>query len=319
MKKISALVLSAVMALSMTACGTTTTSQSSSSEKSVTISVENATNEMIDISVPVNPQRIVVADYVALDMLDSWGLGDKIVGLTKDGVPTYLSKYKDNDNIKNIGSLKEVDMEAIMELEPDLIFTSGRLGSKYDEFSKIAPTVKTSIDYKKGFLNSFSELTKRNASIFELDEKADKQLASFNDRIEKIKEASKDKTAIVGITTGGSLTTLGNDSRCSIIGTDLGFKNLADSKNSTHGNNSSFELLVDLDADYIFILDRDTAIAADGAVAAQQLMDNELVHKTKAHQNGNIVYLTPAVWYMSEGGITAMDIMLKDIEQGVLK
>ena len=78
-------------------------------------------------------------------------------------------------------------------------------------------------------------------------------------------------------------------------------------------------MLLDLNADYVFILDRDTAISADGAVAAEQLMDNELVHQTNAYKNGNIVYLTPSVWYLAEGGITSMDIMLKDLEKGILK
>ena len=36
------------------------------------------------------------------------------------------------------------------------------------------------------------------------------------------------------------------------------------------------------------------------------------------HLEGNIVYLTPTVWYLAEGGITAMDVMLSDLEAGIL-
>ena len=111
--------------------------------------------------------------------------------------------------------------------------------------------------------------------------------------------------------TSSNFSTLGNGSRGSLIGREAGFTNLAVDVDSTHGNESSFELLVQLDPDYIFVLDRDMAIQTEGAKLAQEIMENELVQKTKAYQNGNIVYLTPSVWYLAEGGITAMDIMIR--------
>lgn len=117
--------------------------------------------------------------------------------------------------------------------------------------------------------------------------------------------------------TSSNFNTLGDGSRCSLIGNEVGFDNLAKDVDSTHGNESSFEVLVSLDPDYIFVLDRDSAIGAEGASLAQDIMDNELVHKTKAHTNDNIVYLTPTVWYLAEGGITATDIMLADLEAGI--
>ena len=39
---------------------------------------------------------------------------------------------------------------------------------------------------------------------------------------------------------------------------------------------------------------------------------------TAAYRDGRIVYLAhPAVWYTAEGGITALDYMLTDLEQGL--
>ena len=71
--------------------------------------------------------------------------------------------------------------------------------------------------------------------------------------------------------------------------------------------------------DYIFVLDRDAAIGTDGAKLAQEIMENELVMGTDAYKNGNIVYLAhPAVWYTAEGGITALDLMLQDLESELL-
>ena len=66
-------------------------------------------------------------------------------------------------------------------------------------------------------------------------------------------------------------------------------------------------------------MDRDAAIGTDGAQLAKDIMENELVMGTDAYKNGNVVYLEhPAVWYTAEGGISALDLMLQDLESVLL-
>nr|WP_304430310.1 ABC transporter substrate-binding protein [uncultured Acetatifactor sp.] len=87
----------------------------------------------------------------------------------------------------------------------------------------------------------------------------------------------------------------------------------------THGNEVSFEAIVALNPDYIFVMDRDSAISATGAQLAQEIMENELVMKTDAYRNGNLVILeNPGIWYLAEGGITSLGIMLSDLEKALL-
>ena len=44
-----------------------------------------------------------------------------------------------------------------------------------------------------------------------------------------------------------------------------------------------------------------------------------MIAGTDAYKSGNIIYLeNPAVWYTAEGGITALDIMLSDLENSIL-
>ena len=169
-------------------------------------------------------------------------------------------------------------------------------------------------------VESVSQNAKTIASIFGLEDAVDEKMAHFSERIAALSEAAKDKTAIVGLVTSGGFNVLGNDGRCSIIGREIGFENLGDGDvTSTHGNESSFELIVEKAPDYIFVMDRDAAIGTDGAQLAQEIVENELVKGTAAYQNGNIVYLAhPAVWYTAEGGITALDVMLSDLESAFL-
>ena len=109
---------------------------------------------------------------------------------------------------------------------------------------------------------------------------------------------------------------------CSIIGKEIGFENIGVDANidtSTHGNEASFEFIVDKNPDYIFAMDRDAAIGTDGAQMAQEILENELVKSTDAYKNGHVVYLAhPNVWYTAEGGIQALSEMLSDLENALL-
>ena len=61
------------------------------------------------------------------------------------------------------------------------------------------------------------------------------------------------------------------------------------------------------------------AIGTDGAQLAKEIVENELVMDTDVYKDGHIVYLAnPTVWYTAEGGITALDIMLGDLEGALL-
>lgn len=153
-----------------------------------------------------------------------------------------------------------------------------------------------------------------------MESEIEEKTADFAERIEALQVIADGKTALVGMTTSGSFNLLGNDGRCSIIGVEIGFNNLTASNiDSAHGNESSFETVMAENPDYIFVLDRDSAIGTEGAQLAQEIMENELVVDTDAYRNGNIIYLAhPAVWYTAEGGITALDLMLQDLENALL-
>ena len=76
--------------------------------------------------------------------------------------------------------------------------------------------------------------------------------------------------------------------------------------------------IVALNPDYIFVMDRDSAIGTNGAQMAQEIMENELIMKTNAYQNGHLVILeNPGIWYLAEGGITSLGIMLEDLENAL--
>ena len=298
MKKITAILLMALMVLSLTACGNQTGKDNNGSEgstepTSVTITTLNGQKEQTQLEVPYNPERIAILDLAALDIIDSIGVGDKVVGMAQTSID-YLSHYSENKSIKNLGTIKEADIEAVMECEPDIIFIGGRLSASYDKLSEIAPVVYLATDNSIGLVESTL-------------------------KINNLKNIASGKNALVGMTTSGSFNILGNDGRCSIMGNEIGFNNLGATGNtSTHGNEASFETVVAKNPEYIFVMDRDKAIGTAGAASAKEIVENDLVKSTPAYKNNHIIYLeNPNVWYTAEGGIQALDMMLKDLEKGL--
>ena len=274
------------------------------------------------MEVPYDPQRIAILDMACLDILDRLNVGDRVVGSAQTSLD-YLQDYVTDENVVNLGTIKEADMEAVMACEPDIIFIGGRLSSSYDALSEIAPVVYLATDTDLGGVESVRKNASTIATIFGLEDQVDALMADFDSRIEALAEFAEGKTAIIGMCTSGSFNVLGNDGRCSLIGREIGFENIgvdADVDTSTHGNEASFEFVVDKNPDYIFVMDRDAAIATEGAQLAQEIMENELVMNTDAYKNGHLIYLAhPAVWYTAEGGISALDVMLSDLESELLQ
>ena len=135
----------------------------------VEIETLNAKNDLVKLEIPTNPKRVAVADMAVLDTMDALGLGDRVVALTKAQKVYYLEKYNENKDIANIGTVKEVDLEALMMSEPDVIFIGTRLVAQYDKLSQIAPVVQLGIDYKNGTFESVKKNIKTIAQIFEVN------------------------------------------------------------------------------------------------------------------------------------------------------
>lgn len=347
MKKLISLALALIMVFALVACSNktndsvgsndadTTVSDNTQNEtpstpsevpseepkpESISIKAMNANKELTEVEVPYDPQRLCVLDMACLDYIDNLGLGDRIVGGASTSIE-YLLKYVpgEGNDIANCGTIKTPDLEAIMECEPDVIFIGGRLSSFYDQLTEIAPVVYLpGSDNYTGVVEMTGENAKILASMFGMEEQIDALLTDYNARIEALKAVSEGKTAIVGICTGGSFNVLGNDGRCSIIGKELGWENIGVDANidtSTHGNEASFEFIVEKNPDYIFVMDRDKAIQTEGAQLAKDIMENELVMSTDCYKNGNLIIMdNPNVWYTAEGGVTALGVMLSDLE-----
>ncbi|MBT2687699.1 siderophore ABC transporter substrate-binding protein [Bacillus sp. ISL-47] len=315
-RRLSLFLIMAVLAIVTAACGTETSQEANGSgEGSKTESNEiTIKHQLGETPVTVNPEKVVVFDFGVLDTLDK--LGVEVTGVPQMNIPKYLSKFEDS-KYENVGSLKEPDFEKISEIQPELIIISGRQQEAYEELSEIAPTIFMGVDTSK-YMESFKENTKTLGEIFGKEEEAEKELASIEESIAALKEkATADgSNGLIILANEGSLSAYGPASRFGIVHDVFGVKPADDKiEVSTHGQSVSPEYIVEKDPDYLFVIDRGAAV--EGESSAKQIIENELVKKTKAYENDHIIYLNPDYWYLSGGGLVSVAEMVKEIEKGL--
>lgn len=289
------------------------TTESTPTEETGTVTVVHTLGET---EVPKNPKNVVVMDFGMLDAMDA--LGIEVAGLPLSGtVPEYLSAYQNEEVYANVGSLKEIDLEKVFEIEPELIIIGGRQASYYEELSKIAPTVQLSVE-ASDYMNSFTTSMNYLGEIFGKEEEVATKLEAVQASMKEIAEkaAAKDVNGLVVLSNGDAFSAYGKGSRFGIIHNEFGIKPVDETiEVSTHGQNASFEYIVEQNPDYLFIVDRTAVTGGEGAATA--LFDNELIKSTDAYKNGRVIYLDPVVWYSAGGGFTSTEIMLEEISNAL--
>ena len=266
-----------------------------------TESREGATTTYEEVTFDKMPERIVVFDYGFLDTLHTLGV-EGIVGVAKEStLPEHLSEFE-ADDYSNIGTLKAPLFEDIAEMEPDVIFISGRQSTYYEELKEIAPVVFVGT-VQEDYWNTFEESVNIAATMFDKETEAEEYLAKFDTAFEEVNElAGNYETSLVTMYNEGNLSGFGPDSRFGYIYELYGFNPVTEDVEATeHGSNFGFEAILQFDPEVLFVIDRTAAVGGDSNI--QSDMENDIIKKTAAYDNENIIYLDGALWYLGGGGL----------------
>lgn len=264
-----------------------------------------------------NPQNVVVYDLAMLDILDV--LGVKVSGLPlpkqKGAYPAYLGKYE-SGSFYNAGNPFKPDFEVLKQHKPDLIIGGSRAFESTDKFRGVAPTLDLTVD-NAHLLSSLEDRTRTLGKLFDKQPQAEQALAAFNQDIQKTRPlAEKAGTAMTVLVTGDKLMAYGYGDHYGFIFDLLGFKEATQVEGK-----GRFGEIVDAarinkaDPEWIFVIDRNSAIG-QGSANAEKLLGDPKIRATKAAKEGHIVYLDAKAIY-SAGGLTAYDQQVKRI-YGVL-
>ena len=269
-------------------------------------------------TVPFNPETVVVADIAALLSLNDLGVGaDALVGL---GIPVP-DEYDavNNPGFPSVGTAWEPDYEAINALEPDLIIVASRTSRLYPEMRRIAPTVDLTVDWGKDYMDYFREQHRAMGEIFGVSEKVEARLAELDAKIAGISARTADAgKALIVMTSGAEVTAYGPGSRFGFVHDLFGYAaaDLDLEREATHGDAVSFEYILEMEPEALFVIDRDAAIGQEGE-AAQQVLDNELVVQTPAWRNGRGVYVDSFAWYIAASSLPSFFQVADDVESSL--
>ncbi|UTR05387.1 siderophore ABC transporter substrate-binding protein [Alkalihalobacillus sp. LMS6] len=321
MKTSSKWFMTAGAALFLAACGNgdseensndASSGEGSDTEEQQTVEVETMNGDMVEV--PLNPEKVVSFDHGVTDSIRA--IGGDISGIPMgSNVPEYLQELENDDSVENVGSLFEPDFELIYEMEPDVIFISGRASENYEELSEIAPTVFLQVD-NQNFMETFESNMNVLGEIFDASEEVDSQLADINSVIEDVQARADESEAnalIVSIDEG-SASAYGIGSRFGIVHDVLGIPAAdEDIPAEGHGQNISNEYFSVTDPDYIFAIDRGASIG--NSATADDVLANEEVQRTPAYENDNIYQLNSEVWYLSGSGLESVKIIVDEINE----
>lgn len=315
MKRITLAFLALFSIIALAACSAA--EQVSTSQD---ITIQTSTGET---TVPSNPQKIVVLDYGVADSLRALGKEDTIVGMPKDSLPTYLKDLKDKKEITNVGNLREVNLETVAELEPDLIILSSRTQDQQAEFEKIAPAIyfeTSTSDYLNSVKTNATELAKLFGD--EAVKEAESKLADIDTLVQTAQDKNKDTqlTTLTVLLNEGSMAGIAPDGRYSFIYKTLGFQptdlkleeNTQGNQGRSHGSSLSLESVSQINPDIVFVVDRTLAIGGDDTQNSD-ILNNALIQETNAGKNKKIITLTPDLWYLSGGGLESTKLMFEEV------
>ena len=298
-------------AVLLTACGngsaSTDSSSNSSTEAATEVTIQDSDGE---VTVPKDPQKVVVFDNGSLDTMDALGVGERVIGAPTKSLPSYLASYQ---KVENAGGIKEPDLEKINQLQPDLIIISGRQRDFKEDLNAIAPTIFLSVDAKDTW-NSTKQNIQTLATIFGKETVATEKIATLDQGITALQAQAKDSgKALVTLVNEGQLSAYGKGSRFGIIHDTFGFPEADDKiEASTHGQSVSYEYVLEKNPDILFVIDRTKAIGGD--TSKDDVAANELVKETNAGKNHKVIQLAPDIWYLSGGGLESTQKMIEDVK-----
>ncbi|MGW7310525.1 ABC transporter substrate-binding protein [Streptomyces sp. NPDC054835] len=262
--------------------------------------------------IPAAPKRVIVLDVGELDNVVS--LGVKPVGYAPsegdDGIPGYLKK--DAGSPKSIGTINNLNLEAIANLQPDLILGSQlRAADKYDELSKIAPTV---FSIRPGF--TWKENYLLNAAALDKSAEAKTKLDAYETKARKLGTdlgADKPTVSMVRYLPGK----IRLYAKASFIGTileDAGLPRPANQQVDDLAVEVSPEKIDQADGDWIF-----TGVYGDPkATKRDTAQANPLWKNLKAVKAGQAKDVPDETWYLGLG-VTAADSVLDDLRADLVK
>ena len=304
-------ILKTIVATCMTAmmfvgcASNNTTNEDKTTENTVTV-----TDVRGEVEIPANPKRIVDLSGNS-DILSI--LGYKVVGTANSDAydytkfPSYLEETLSGAKILGYSMQDTMDVEAVMNLNPDLIVISTVQEKMYDALSEIAPTVMIQLEA----LN-WKDDVRTLAKVFNKEDVANEWIANYENKAkeagDKIKaEYGEDTTYLSFLASGGQFFIFDGAGFGDVLYNDMGLAKPAGMPEQTDISLPvvTYEGLAAIQSDYIFVIATDEDLA--------QLEANSIWNNLPAVKNGNVVVLESSPYFNQGYSSIGREILVDEI------
>ena len=284
------LAVACVTSVMLMGCGNTGSAEDNSS-KGNTITVTDVRG---NVEIPADPQRIVDLSGNS-DILSI--LGYDVVGTANSDAydytkfPSYLEETLKGAKILGYSMQDTMDVEAVMNLNPDLIVISTVQEKMYDQLSEIAPTVMIQLEA----LN-WKDDVRNLAKVFGKEDVAEAWLTNYETKAkeagDKIKAEYGEDTTYLSILEGqGSFYVFDSAGFGDVLYNDM---QLAKPAGMPEQSNMqlpvvNYEGLATIKADYIFTMAKEEQVA--------QIENNSIWKSLPAVKEGHAIMLGASPYF----------------------
>ena len=252
------------------------------------------TDSVEQVEIPKDPQRIVDLSGNS-DILSI--LGYSVIGTANSDaydytkLPSYLEDTLKDAKILGYSLQDTVDIESVLDLNPDLIFISKTQEKVYEQLKNIAPTVMIEleqIDWKQD-LHKLAEILNKQDVANEWISQYEK---NAQQKGEEIKNTYGENTTYLALlASGGQLFVFDAAGIGSILYDDMGLskpQNLPEQTNISLPV-ISYEGLSEIDSDYLILVGTDTDI--------ENLKQSPIYQNLRSVKNGNVIELPSSPYF----------------------
>ncbi|KST65990.1 iron-siderophore ABC transporter substrate-binding protein [Mastigocoleus testarum] len=267
--------------------------------------------------VPLQPERIIVTDEVALDAV--LGLGLKPVATAEANLVSNEGAHLTGklEGVTSLGKRSQTNVERMVKLHPDLIVGFFMNSQNYGLFPQIAPTIKLDVKYVKGtWKDSLLEI----AEVLGRTKEAENAIANYQQRIIKLRKAIEHKFGKIEVSVtrfyGGRKNLPQFDTVFSFSGgilQELGLSVPPEQIELTTDPDTfsvpvSLERIDLLDADVLFVM-----LDPGAEENFKRYQESPLWQKLNVVQNKRVYTVDSSYWWL--GNILAANAILDDLNK----
>lgn len=274
-----------------------------------------------DVDVEGTPERVVTLYEGALDAALAAGITPLGAVTTRggDNVAEYVETHLGDERPAIMGVVREINIEAVLEQQPDLILAPAQLSDQhYQLLSQIAPTVvphtqPLAADNWKAEAQLYGQALNREAAIEEAIAAVDQRTAEL---AEALAAADVSGTAfLVRWMPGGPMVMSENLIATGLlerVGLDVKGADLIGGR-GVHSDVLSLENLAEIDGDWLFL----ATLNEDGQAALEAAKQSAAFTRLEVVQQEQVVPVNGQLWSSANGPLAAQAI-LDDIEAALL-